>query len=259
MTTNFDRAASFYDDTRGLPVQTLRALTDRLAEGLGGASNVLEIGVGTGRVAVPLCERGYAMTGVDVSPKMLAVLDAKSSAVQTRTADATALPFDDASFDAVLAVDVFHLVSAWRRAVEEAARVLRPGGSIVLSSFEGVADPTIALRQRIFQEAGAPPRRVGVDSAEVMADLAGRFDATTTELAAVPHVMETSLGAELEGLRAGTWSRYWELSDELRHRVADRIEAQLRDAGDDLAAPLAIELRLSVWVASDLRTRRASP
>ena len=123
MTTNFDRAASFYDDTRGLPEATMAALTDRLADGLGRAKEVLELGVGTGRVAVPLSERGYAMTGVDVSEKMLAVLDAKSSAVEARVGDATDLPFADASFDAVLAVDFFHLVSGWRRAVEEAARL----------------------------------------------------------------------------------------------------------------------------------------
>ena len=70
---------------------------------------------------------------IDVSQKMLAVLEAKSSTVEGQVADATDLPFGDASFDAVLAVDFFHLVSEWRRAVEEAVRVLRPGGRIVLT------------------------------------------------------------------------------------------------------------------------------
>lgn len=252
MTTNFDRAASFYDDTRGLPDATMAALTDRLADGLGRAEEVLELGVGTGRVAVPLSERGYAMTGIDVSEKMLAVLDAKSSAVEAQAADATDLPFGDARFDAVLAVDFFHLVSEWRRAVEEAVRVLRPGGRIVLSTFAVLDDPTTVLRQRMFQEAAKRPRRVGIEITDVMADLKSRFGATITELAPIPHVMATSLAAELDGLRAGTWSRYWELPDDLRHRVADRIEGELRDADADLAQPLDIRTNLTVRMATEL-------
>ena len=107
MTTNFDRAASFYDDTRGLSDATMAALTDQLATGLGPAETVLEIGVGTGRVAVPLSKRGYSMTGIDVSKEMLAALEAKRSRVRAQVADVTALPFEDASFDAVLAVISF--------------------------------------------------------------------------------------------------------------------------------------------------------
>ncbi len=252
MTTNFDRAASFYDDTRGLPEATMAALTDRLADGLGRAEEVLELGVGTGRVAVPLSERGYAMTGIDVSEKMLEVLDAKSSAVEAQVADATDLPFGDASFDAVLAVDFFHLVSEWRRAVEEAVRVLRPCGRIVLSTFAVLDDPTTVLRQRMFQEAGTRPRRVGIEITDVMADLEGRFGASITELSAIPHVMATSLATELDGLRAGTWSRYWEFPDDLRHRVADSIEGELRDAGADLAEPLDIKISLTVLIATQL-------
>ncbi len=250
MTTNFDRAASFYDDTRGLPEATMDALTDRLAEGLGPAKAVLELGVGTGRVAVPLTERGYAMTGVDISEKMLAVLEAKSSTVEARGADATDLPFDDSSFDAVLAVDFFHLVAEWRRAVDEAVRVLRPGGRIVLSTFAAADDPTIELRQRIFRKAGTRPRRVGVETTDVMADLENRFGATSTEIAPLPHVMPTSLAGELDDLRAGTWSRYWELPVELRRRVADTIESELRDTGLNLDEPLDVKINQTVLMAT---------
>ena len=87
---------------------------------------------------------------------------------------------------------------------------------------------------------------------DVMADLEGRFGATITELPAIPHVMATSLAAELDGLRAGTWSRYWELPDDLRHRVADIIERELRDAGADLAEPLDIKINLTVLMATHL-------
>lgn len=250
MTTNFDRAASFYDDTRSLPEAAMAALTDRLADGLGRAEQVLEIGVGTGRVAVPLSERGYAMTGIDISEKMLAILEAKSSSLEVQVADATDLPFGDASFDAVLAVDFFHLVAAWRRVVEEAVRVLRPRGRIVLSAFAVLDDPTTTLRQRMFEKAGTKPRRAGIDITDVMAGIEGRFGAATMELAAVPHIMTTSLAAELNDLREGTWSRYWDLPDDLRWRVADRIEGELLAASTDLAQPLDIQISLKVLLAT---------
>ena len=252
MTTSFDRAASFYDATRGLPEAAMAALTDRLAEALGPAREVLELGVGTGRVAVPLSERGCAMTGVDVSARMLAVLAAKGSAVKAGVADATDLPFGDASFDAVLAVDVFHLVADWRRAVAEAVRVLRPDGRIVLSTFAVLDDPTAGLRQRIAELVGSRPRRVGAEVADVAAELVSGYGATTAQLAATPYVMATSLAAELDGLRAGIWSRYWQLPDDLRRRAADRIEGELRDAGAHLDDPLEIALRQTVLVASGL-------
>ena len=65
--------------------------------------------------------------------------------------------------------------------------------------------------------------------------------------------MATSLAAELDGLRAGTWSRYWELPDDLRHRVADGIERDLRVAGADLVERLEIQLSLTVLVANQIR------
>ncbi len=136
--------------------------------------------------------------------------------------------------------------------MDEAVRVLRPGGRIVLSTFAVLDDPTTELRERIFEQAGTRPRRVGVEITDVMADLEGRFGATISELPGVPHVLATSLAAELDGLRAGTWSRYWELPDDLRNRVADSIEGELRDAGADLAAPLEIEISLTVLMATRL-------
>ncbi len=250
MTAGFDRVAPYYDDTRGLPESTMAALTDRLAEGLGPAEDVLEIGVGTGRVAMPLSERGYSMTGIDVSLKMLAVLEAKDSDVKARVADAADLPFGDASFDAVLAVDFFHLVAEWRHVIVEAVRVLRPGGRIVVGTFEVLDDPTTRLQQRILQPAGSRPRLAGIATRDVMADLGARFGAAIAELPAVPHARTTSLAGELEALRMGTWSRYWGMPEELRHNIADDIENELCEGGEDLVEPLDIRIELLVLTAT---------
>ncbi len=250
MTTNFDRAAAFYDETRGLPETTLNDLVDRITRALHGIDEVLEIGVGTGRIAIPLSERGFCISGIDVSEQMLAVLTAKSSAVKARLADATELPFEADSFGAVLAVDVFHLLSEWCRVVDEIVRVLHPGGRIVLSKFAVLDDPTAVLQQRIFEEAGTQPRRVGVEITDVLADLKNRFGTKSSEVASIPYITTTTLKQELDDLRAGTWSRYWEMPDDLRARVADSLEDELRSTGAELAKPVGIGMSLVVLMAT---------
>ena len=64
----FDRAADVYDTTRRA---ARPEAIDALAEELSDCSSVLELGVGTGRLAVPLMERGFRVVGVDLSRKML--------------------------------------------------------------------------------------------------------------------------------------------------------------------------------------------
>ena len=131
----FDRAAGYYDQTRALPPHEASQLTDALWEALGAApaSHVLEIGVGTGRIAGPLAQRGLSMMGIDLSGSMLAVLHEKFPSLPVALADMTRLPFAAAAFDGVIAFHVFHLVSGWRDALAEAVGVLPPGGTFLYS------------------------------------------------------------------------------------------------------------------------------
>ena len=71
---NFDRAAAVYDSTRGLPPAAERELIDVLAGELSNRGSCLEVGVGTGRLAVPLRRRGIDMYGCDISVGMLTEL-----------------------------------------------------------------------------------------------------------------------------------------------------------------------------------------
>ena len=60
-TVSFDRAAGYYDATRGLPADVQEALTEVLAHELEGKGPCLEVGVGTGRIALPLHRRGVPL------------------------------------------------------------------------------------------------------------------------------------------------------------------------------------------------------
>ena len=95
----FDRAAEYYDRTRSNPLSIQRRVTELLTAELRPRQPVLEIGVGTGRVALPVHESGVRLVGADLSRPMMERLVAKAggsppfSLVQ---ADATRLPFPDA-------------------------------------------------------------------------------------------------------------------------------------------------------------------
>lgn len=247
---NFDRAAAFYDETRRLPDPAMQAFLEGLEYALEGTRDVLELGVGTGRIAIPLSARGLSMTGVDVSSDMLSVLAAKDPTVATHRVDATELPFEEARFDAVLAVDFFHLVPDWRRVVDESIRVLKPSGRLVVSGFEVVRDPTLALRRQIFAKAGREDRRVGVDLEQLVSDLANRHDATAETLPSVHYMEHTTLALELKSLRDGVWSRYWEMSPALRSRTADLIEAELRAQDSDLQMAVERRIKLNLYRVS---------
>ncbi|MFB7664931.1 class I SAM-dependent methyltransferase [Kitasatospora sp. NPDC056138] len=124
----FDRVADDYDRMRGgleRGRQSAASLQRDLVPG-----PVLEVGVGTGVVAVGLQELGWEVSGVDVSAPML-VRARERLGDRVLEADARDLPFPDASFANTVFVHVLHLVGDLDAAVREAARVLRPGGRLV--------------------------------------------------------------------------------------------------------------------------------
>jgi ubiquinone/menaquinone biosynthesis C-methylase UbiE len=131
---SFDRAASFYDETRAMLPETAEAITDAILHQLqrANAGHLLEVGIGTGRIARPLMARGQRVAGIDISSEMMSMLLARLTpdhlTPDLAHGDATRLPFRDNSFRALLTVHVLHLVSDPVAALAEFRRVLAPGG-----------------------------------------------------------------------------------------------------------------------------------
>jgi ubiquinone/menaquinone biosynthesis C-methylase UbiE len=101
---------------------------------------LLDAGTGTGRMLELLSPHVKRAIGVDVSPEMLAIardrlLRENLSHAQVRLADTYRLPFAADSFDAVLFHQVLHYLDDPGSAVAEAARVMRPGGRLVIADF----------------------------------------------------------------------------------------------------------------------------
>lgn len=115
---SFDAMAEIYDETRPFDRPSFDAALDWLAAEFPPSDfpRVFEPGIGTGRIALPLAERGYRVDGIDLSPRMLAVLEERLAQspvrppVSYRVGDVLALPWPDAEFDLVIAVPIFSCV-----------------------------------------------------------------------------------------------------------------------------------------------------
>jgi len=171
LSVSFDRAAGYYDQTRSLPDDLMEVLVTRLVAELPRDGRCLEVGIGTGRIALPLMQRGVDVMGVDISMEMLRRFREKSG---SRTppiaiADATRLPFADATFASAIAAHVLHLIPAWRVALDELQRVLLPGGVVLASRAGGTrSEWQRAVRRHFYVEAGDPSWPPGIDTIELL-------------------------------------------------------------------------------------------
>ena len=122
---DFDRLSPVYDETRQpLDLETIEGLREFVREH--GWTSVLEVGVGTGRIAEPLAQRGLQVTGVDASRGMLRRAHAKGIPRLVQGSD-TSLPFRDTAFDVALFVHVLHILDEPGSGLTEAARVSHGG------------------------------------------------------------------------------------------------------------------------------------
>lgn len=95
--------------------------------------DIVDIGVGTGRAALPLVVDGYRVTGIDSSQAMLDETRrlAAGAPISLKVGDLAALPCDDDTFDCAVALNVLVHFPTWRESLLEWQRVVRPGGRMV--------------------------------------------------------------------------------------------------------------------------------
>jgi demethylmenaquinone methyltransferase/2-methoxy-6-polyprenyl-1,4-benzoquinol methylase len=134
----FARVAARYDRANtilsaGIHHQWRRAAVRWSDAGPG--QKVLDCATGTGDLAIAFRKSGAEVIGTDFTPEMIEHARAKNREIRFEVADVTALPFDDASFDVASIAFGIRNVGDPRRALAEMARVLRPGGRLIVLEF----------------------------------------------------------------------------------------------------------------------------
>ncbi len=106
----------------------------------GDGIRLLDVGCGTGHHLENLRSRGYSVAGVDGSEEMLQHARRNNPGVEIKLADVEQLPFESASFDLLICIEVLRYLPSMTKAVGEMSRVLKPGGVCLVT-----ATPTFNL------------------------------------------------------------------------------------------------------------------
>ena len=153
----FDRIAARYDRWYEKPVNRFidkleeRNLKRLLPPGKEG-SLLLDAGVGTGHSVALAKAAGYRVVGLDKSGGMLEIAAAKPDMDALLVmGDAHVLPFPDASFDAVLSVTALEFLKKPGLAVDEMARCLKPGGTMVIGVLNALS--YLGLERKLLRKA----------------------------------------------------------------------------------------------------------
>jgi demethylmenaquinone methyltransferase/2-methoxy-6-polyprenyl-1,4-benzoquinol methylase len=215
---SFDRAVEYYDRTRALPPDIADRQVAVVMPELRERGTVLEIGVGTGRIAVTL---DLPIVGLDLSVPMMEVLRTKTGAIPLVQGDATRLPFRDGAFGAAYAAHVFHLIPTWEAALAELTRVVRPGGVLLAVRGSGATD----VEREMNAALAIRNRAVGAHTIEEIDDGARRLGLRVRALETITWTVPTNISEEITSVEQGIWSGMWHRTPEERHDLADQVRA----------------------------------
>jgi ubiquinone/menaquinone biosynthesis C-methylase UbiE len=156
MRSTYDAGAERFERQRALPPGGASAIHAAVRAGLAvPRPRVMDLGAGTGRIGWPFVAADDDYVGVDLSFGMLHAFATRSDLPPACTlllaqADGLRLPFPDASFDAVLLMQVLSASGDWRALLAETTRVLRPAGSLIVGRTVAPEDGIDArMKQRL--------------------------------------------------------------------------------------------------------------
>lgn len=231
---SFDRAVDYYDQTRGFPPGVAEQVARAAAGLLGPNATIMEVGIGTGRIARPLAALGYKIYGLDISIQMMqrlrATLPAGVPEPRLVLGNAAQIPWMPGSFDATLAVHVFHLIPHWQDTLEEIIRVLKPGGILLHGTdWHPPEAPSARLRNHwneILHSHEVPsPDRARPEKIRAALTASG---AKMTEVIAARWEESFDISKHLDQLAQGMYSSTWRVPPEQLPEYMEELRSWAR-------------------------------
>ncbi len=216
---------------------------------------ILEVGVGSGRIAGPLAEAGLRVLGVDISSAMLATMRRVAPGVAAIRAEATCLPFRPNSLDAALFVQILHLVPDPRAAVLAAMTCVRPGGVLLELRTLAAPGPLDLVRRRIREESalllGAAAREPRFESGSAALEACVLEGGGALDRGVICRWKETeTLRDVLLALERRVYSAAWSLTDGQARRMAVQIAAEAETIAGGLDIPQHTSMTMLLTVGS---------
>lgn len=112
---------------------------------------ILDVGAGTGRLAIVLAKTGAEITALDISEKMLAVLKQKNSKIKTVVGDAENLPVADNYFDFIISAFVMAHLKNPAIFFNEAYRALKDGGKLIVTNINQKEPPEVKTKEGVIK------------------------------------------------------------------------------------------------------------
>ena len=269
----FDRIADVYDETRrGLDDETLKGIKDVLTKHA--CHSILEIGVGTGRVALPLIRSGYEVTGIDISRRMMEKAGEKG-VESLFLAEGSKAPFRKESFDATLMAHVFHLLEDPLPVMREAARVSCVGvfalvrkrdGTRPFSFFSGADDSSASVdnedARKYFEERRERFRKIsqkyGWNPSTALLRWRREWEILETyppdDLRQVSDVVvNESLEDRISRFEKGRYSFMSRMPDEMRREIIEEMRSSWRTFPEGAATQTRHEVyQVALWNSNRL-------
>ncbi len=240
---SYVEVAKRYNDINHIPLDAATNLGKAVAELAGDGAQIVDLGGGAGRISVPVaaCLDTVAM---DIEHHMLRASSAlaaqRSVSIGLCVGTVLRLPFADDRFDAVLITNVLHQVEGWRDALAETARILKPGGVLIMGR-DILDEESCAgrLRQQSRQiTAEVAPEMLPTDAAgpalfQHLMAMGGQGGPPVTACAWTERLSPRKI---LERMAERTHNETWSLDDAQLDGLMKRIRPWAEASFDDLDA-----------------------
>lgn len=257
---SYREIASRYNAINALPPDAAFQVGSAIA-GYTHGDALLDLGAGAGRLGIPAALAGCRVVALDLEPAMLRAgrheANLRAVSLASVQADAVRLPIADDSFGAVMINNLLHLVPQWQTVLVEVARVLRPGGVLILGR-DWLDPQSCAGRIRTkWREIVAtlrpdmrPTTAAGPALFQTLARMGGRIEA---EILAAEWTECLSPAHILNRMRQRMHNETWSLDDGLLASGLAMLEPWLHESFDDLNAEEEVTWRFMLTVTYDLK------